>query len=150
MQDRSLPGLVRRERDEPLPGSALVIFDGACGFCTWSVCVLYRPLGVRVHAIPYQWLSVAELAAFGTTRARCVEAVHFVDASRTPTAGADAVNALLRNHPFFGPPVALIARVPVLLRVERRAYTWLAANRVWISRLLGTRLFALIAGDTDS
>jgi len=145
----AIPGLLGACRTEPLPPRNLVIFDGACGFCTWSVMVLDRPLGVRVASIPAQWLKDAELAGLGTTRAACAQAVVFVDATGVPSSGADAVNALLRAHPLFSAPVALALRVPALLRLERAFYRWIARHRVAISRLLGTRRYALI-GETDS
>jgi predicted DCC family thiol-disulfide oxidoreductase YuxK len=147
VRDETIPGLVRHDRGEPLPTSALVIFDGTCGFCTWSVAVLDRRLGVRVQAIPYQWLDDAELAAIGTSRARCADAVHFIDAHGHLSAGADAINALLRDRPLVGPVVRLVARVPLLVSLERRAYVWVTKHRERISQLLGTRRYALITGD---
>ncbi len=147
MRDSTVPGLVRHDRDEPLPAGALVIFDGTCGFCTWSVGVLRRALGVNVSAIPYQWLSDAELAAFDTTRARCADAVHFVDARGDVWAGADAINTLLRDRPFCGVAIRFVTRRPWALALERRAYAWVTRNRERISQLLGTRRYALITGD---
>jgi len=148
-QSAAIPGLLGARRTEPLPRRNLVIFDGTCGFCTWSVMLLDRQLGVRVASIPAQWLTDAELVGLGTSRAACAEAVVFVDASGVPSSGADAVNALLRAHPLFGAPVALALRVPALLRFERSWYRWIARHRVAISRLLRTRRYALI-GEGDS
>ena len=142
-------GLVGAERTEPLPRRDLLIFDGTCGFCTRSVMLLDRPLGIRVASIPAQWLTDAEIALLGTTRAACAEAVVFVDAAGGVSSGADALNALFRGHPLLGAPVALAMRLPPLLRFERAGYRWVARHRVAISRLLGTRRYALI-GATDS
>jgi hypothetical protein len=55
------------------------------------------------------------------------------------------VNALVRGHALFGPVAALMSRTPALLRIERRAYAWVARHRIAISRLLGTRRYAIVA-----
>jgi len=127
-------------------GRDLVIFDGACGFCTWSVMQLRR-LGVRVAAIPFQHLRDVDFQALGTTRAACAGRVHFVDAAGTISTGADAVNALVRDHTFLGPVAGLVLRTPLLLEFERRTYAWVAEHRIAISRLLGTRRFAIVPED---
>jgi len=111
------------------------------------VLLLERPLGIRVTAVPYQWLTNAALAALGTTRAQCTAALQFVDRSGTIRTGADAVNALLRGHPLFGLVVRLALCLPPVVRFERRAYAWVAAHRDRISNLLGTRRYALITDD---
>jgi len=126
---------------------AVVIFDGTCGFCTWSVLLLERPLGIRVTAVPYQWLSDAALAALGTSRAECRAAVQFIDRNGTRWGGADAINALLRDHPLFGLAVRGMMRLPPVARFEHRAYAWIATHREAISKLLGTRGYALIKDD---
>jgi len=129
-----------------LAGRDLVIFDGACGFCTWSVMQLPW-LGVRVAAIPVQRLTGDDLRALGITRAACAESVHFIDAAGTVSRGADAVNALVGGNACIGPLARLISRTPALLTIERRAYAWVAEHRVAISRLLRTRRYAIIPED---
>ncbi len=121
----------------------LLIFDGSCGFCTWSVATALR-LRSDVTATPYQWLDDAELGRVGITRERTQREVHFVDAAGTVYRGADAVNALLASVPRLGLIVRFVRSRPALVRIEQRAYEWIAANRIAISRVLGTQRCALL------
>jgi predicted DCC family thiol-disulfide oxidoreductase YuxK len=138
--------MILLEPPETFAGREFLIFDGACGFCTWSVRQLAR-LGVRVAAIPFQRLRDDDLRTLGITRAACAERVQFVDDRGMIASGADAVNALLRGHALFGPAITLISRTPALLQMERRGYAWVAEHRVAISRMLGTRRYALFPDD---
>jgi predicted DCC family thiol-disulfide oxidoreductase YuxK len=139
-----IEGLLSRDRLDQLPASDLLIFDGACGFCTWSASFAHRAAAQPIHIVPYQWLSDSQLARFGTTRAQCAREVHFIDSRGFSHRGADAANALVQKPYFLRQVLAFIARHEVLLAIEHRCYQWIAAHRVGISRALDTRRHALI------
>jgi predicted DCC family thiol-disulfide oxidoreductase YuxK len=121
-----------------------IIFDGTCGFCTWSIAALGKPSHVA-HVVPYQWLTDAQLETVGTTRAHCIHEVHYVDAGGRVYRGANAVNEALAHAPLIGGILGYVGRHRALLGFERACYAWVAAHRVAISRVLGTRRCALIA-----
>jgi predicted DCC family thiol-disulfide oxidoreductase YuxK len=122
----------------------LLLFDGACGFCTWVVGRLARhPSAHRWGFIPFQHVSDRELEALGTTRSACRLAVHAVDERGALLRGALAMNAVLEGRPAIRLLVRAARSLRPLLQIEMLIYTLVARNRVTISRLLGTARCAI-------
>jgi predicted DCC family thiol-disulfide oxidoreductase YuxK len=135
---------LERDTNGALAGDAFVLFDGACGFCTW-IATRWRahtPPGVRW--VPYQWLEPHDFARFGTTPQECRRAVRFVDERSRVHGGASAVNAILAyTRGGRALVTALYVLFPLLL-LEHLGYALVARFRVPISALLGTRRCALV------
>ncbi|WP_298226871.1 DUF393 domain-containing protein [Gryllotalpicola sp.] len=75
--------------------TALLVFDGDCGFCTSAVDWLKRVLPAAPAAVPYQW---ADLAALGLTAAEAGARVWLVEGAQR-YGGSRAVAELLRRQP---------------------------------------------------
>ena len=139
-----IPRLISRNDAHAAILSDVVVFDGTCGFCTWSIAAFTMRIASGSRVVPSQWLSDVRLAEIGTTREQCAREVHYVDAGGQTYRGADAVNAVLARTPLIGGLTRFVARRPALLAFERACYAWIAAHRVGISRALGTQRCALI------
>lgn len=71
----------------------VLVFDGACGFCTTWVRRLAPVVSADVAVEPYQRL---DLDSLGLTAGECARALQFVDGQQVH-AGAAAVAAFLRS-----------------------------------------------------
>jgi predicted DCC family thiol-disulfide oxidoreductase YuxK len=78
------------------PFSALLIFDGDCGFCTTAVTWATRILPAMPHASPFQW---TDLELYGVTPVEAAHRVWFV-ADGQRFGGAAAMAAILRRQPI--------------------------------------------------
>ena len=83
---------------------ALVLFDGRCGFCAWSVQFAQRVVGSDAHFIPYQSVDVT---AYGLSVQECAQAVQFVDSAGRRSAER-AVAAILRSGRGVWRPIGRI------------------------------------------
>ncbi len=122
----------------------LLVFDGACGFCTWFIGRLAQhPSTVSWGFTPFQNVSDRELEQLGMSRSACRVAVHVVDERGRVLRGALAINAVLERRRAMRVLVRIVRAIRPLLELEVRAYTFVASNRVAISRLLGTARCAM-------
>ncbi len=114
--------------------SLLLIFDGACGFCTWSVYwIKLLDRRDRVQAIPCQQPGLPQ--SVGLTRAQCEEAARAIEPSGRRLRGAAAVCAALAWA--LGLPVlGRICELPGIRSLAEAIYRWIATHR---SRLPGGR-----------
>ena len=71
----------------------VVLFDGRCGFCTWSVQFAQHTVHADADFIPYQSVDVSN---YDLTVEQCADAVQFIDNAQ-PVSGALAVAAILRT-----------------------------------------------------
>jgi predicted DCC family thiol-disulfide oxidoreductase YuxK len=110
----------------------VVLFDGHCGFCTWSVNFARNVVRADVQFEPYQKVDVA---AYGLTVEQCADAVQFVMGD-VQLSGARAVAAVLRRGrglwPGFGKAIDFRGMQPIAARV----YNAVARHR---GRLWGVR-----------
>lgn len=110
-----------------LPDHLAVIFDGSCGFCTWSVELLERlDRHDRVVAVPFQGPGVLE--RHGVARGDAEDAVWATSPSGKRYRGAGAANLALA--------VALGTRLPMILytlpglrQLQDALYATVARNR---------------------
>ena len=103
-----------------------LVFDGDCGFCTWSVDMAKKWIRPRARIVPWQR---ADLAALGLTEEQCQLAVQWVSASGDVRAGGRAVAALLRSSPAPWPVLGALADVPGIAQLVDALYRLIAANR---------------------
>ena len=103
----------------------LVIFDGACGFCTWCVHAAQRYVQAPMDYAPYQHL---ELAAWGLHEDQ-VSASVYVITSSTTLSGARAVAAIMKRGRRPWPVLGSILDAPVLRPFAERGYRFVARHR---------------------
>ena len=110
----------------------LVLFDGRCGFCAWSVGFAQRVVGSHAHFVPYQSVDVTD---YGLTVQECAEAVQFVDASGSESAER-AVAAILRSGTGVWRPIGQLVGSAPVRPLAGVAYSFVARHR---GRLWGVR-----------
>jgi predicted DCC family thiol-disulfide oxidoreductase YuxK len=103
----------------------VVLFDGACGFCTWCVLAEKRYVRSGLAFIPYQR---ADLATLGVSAAQAAESVQFVVDGRV-LAGARAVAAVLRNGRLPWPVIGGLLDAPAVRPLAERGYRFVARHR---------------------
>ena len=107
-------------------GETTLVFDGDCGFCTWSVDRTKKWIRPRARILPWQR---ADLVALGLTEEQCQLAVQFVSADGDVRSGGRAVAATLRDSPQPWPLLGRLAEVPGLAQLVDALYRLIAANR---------------------
>ena len=110
----------------------VVLFDGYCGFCTWSVDFARRRVHANAEFIPFQSVDVA---AFGLTVAQCVREVQFVGRDGA-LGGERAVAAVLKSGAPTWRALGAVIDSPVIRPVSGVAYRVVARHR---GRLRGIR-----------
>lgn len=127
------PGIGARSLSTHLPSTAVLIFDGNCGFCSSSARFTRHWVDRRRRfAIePFQRL---DLATFGLTVEQASQEAWFVTPSGIKYAGAQAISAALRAGAPLWRPVGWLLAAPGLRSLAELIYRWVSANR---SRLPG-------------
>ena len=105
---------------------AVLIFDGACGFCTTTANYIQRHSSTPIQAHPWQFIDVT---VFGLTKAQVAAKVYLVVDSR-PFSGHEAFaqililqrNILLRafGHSMMVPPMSWLGRPAYFLIAKYR------------------------------
>jgi len=103
----------------------VLVFDGDCGFCTWSAARIDRWAGGALDVVPWQR---TDLAALGLTDSQCSTAVQYVDADGIASGGAAVAFALQQCRQPWRTVGAVLA-LPWLGPVVERGYVVVAANR---------------------
>lgn len=115
------------------PSTPLLVYDGACGFCTRWVGRVKRLTGPAVRYAPYQDVA-PNLPHIPTHAFR--QSVHLLHASGPPLTGAAAICRLLA---FSRLPWTLLwpvyRSVPPAAWTLELAYRLIARNRAVVSRL---------------
>lgn len=102
-----------------------LVFDGECGFCTWTVQWLRRlDRRRRVELVPLQAHGAAESVGVSVVQAQ--ESVRWQESDGTRRAGAGAANAALA--------AAIGTRLPLRIysgtaRLQERLYDWVSVRR---------------------
>lgn len=104
---------------------AVLVFDGDCGFCTWSAARIERWACGGLDVVPWQR---ADLPGLGLTEDQCATAVQFVDGDGVASGGAAIARALQRcRQPWRS--VGCVLAQPWLGPIVERGYVVVAANR---------------------
>jgi len=112
-------------------GPAVVLYDGDCGFCRWSLAkVLGWDRDRRLRPVSIQSVQGASLLGDLSEEER-MESWHLIVEDRRYSAGA-ALAPMLRLLPGGRAPAALAERFPA---TTERAYRLIAANRGRLGRL---------------
>ena len=103
----------------------VLVFDGDCGFCTWSAGLLQRWSTAGLAVVPWQR---ADLGALGLTADECATAVQCVAPDGTYSGGLAVARALRGcRQPWRSAGVVLA--IPALRPLVEHGYAWVAANR---------------------
>lgn len=105
---------------------ATVLFDGDCGFCTWSAGKLQRWVKPPSTIIPWQR---ADLAALGVSQEQCERALQWVPESGAPVAGGRAVVAILLASPQPWRALGAVLCAPGIRWLVDKGYELTASNR---------------------
>ncbi|GAA3022596.1 DUF393 domain-containing protein [Streptosporangium longisporum] len=108
-----------------MTGEPVLVFDGDCGFCTTSVGLAERLVGIRARVVPWQR---ADLPALGVTRERAEYELLWVEDGRV-RGGAQAVAGLLIAAGLPWSPLGFLLRLPPVRWVAHGLYRLVAANR---------------------
>ena len=105
---------------------ARLIYDGECGFCTWSAAKARR--WVRVDADVVAWQS-APLREWGLTPQECADAVQWVGSRHERRSGARAVAAALQSGAQPWRFIGSVLDTPAMRGPAQRVYQWVAKHR---------------------
>lgn len=120
-----------------------LIFDGACGFCTWSAEWIRRhDEAGRLSIQPYQTADLGQLSP-GLTPQMASQSVYFVRADGRRFHGAWAVFETLRCLPGVWHVLGRVMANPLLSALAEPFYRLVANNRTRISRWLGLTVCAV-------
>jgi predicted DCC family thiol-disulfide oxidoreductase YuxK len=108
----------------------MLIFDGACGFCTWAAQWIQRlDRYGHVAIVPFQKPNAPERV--GLTREQCEKAAWAVEPDGTRYRGAAAIYAALAWA--LGCPWLLhVYRLPLIRSLVDVLYFCIAATRKWL------------------
>ena len=121
----------------------VVLYDADCGFCRWSLDKILRwDRGRELRAVEIQSEEGDRLLADMSEDER-LASWHFVTPDERRLSGGSAVGPLARLLPF-GLPVAVLAET--FPRITDRVYRWVARNRVWLGRRVGSHACAVDPG----
>ncbi len=103
----------------------IVLFDGKCGFCTWSVNFARASVHADVDFVPYQSVDVSR---FGLTVEQCAAAVQFVGPGGA-VAGERAVARVLESGGAAWKPVGRLIGSPPIRPIAAAVYRFVARHR---------------------
>jgi len=123
--------------ETPAPPRPLLIYDGECEFCRYSIARWRRVTGDRVDYAPYQEIA-ARFPEIPTER--FAESVHLIEPDGRWSWGAEAVFRALASVPGRGGSLWLYRHVPGFATASEWCYRVVARHRpalTWITRWLG-------------
>ncbi|MCB0920157.1 MAG: DUF393 domain-containing protein [Actinobacteria bacterium] len=103
-----------------------VVFDGDCGFCTWSIDQMKRWVKPPAAVVPFQF---ADLQRLGLTLAECEAAVQWVPVRGPARSGGRAVAAILKTSGFPWSGLGTLADLPGVRVLVDLLYRQVAAHR---------------------
>lgn len=103
----------------------VVLFDGRCGFCTWSVQFAQKTVRADADFIPYQSVDVGR---YGLSLDQCADAVQFIDNAGS-VSGALAVAAILRTGRGVWTPLGRLVGSAPIRPLAEVSYRFIARHR---------------------
>lgn len=108
-----------------MPDTPIVLFDGACGFCTW--CVRFAHVRVKADLIYLPYQSV-DLESLQVELSNAEKSVQFVSDGRVLQSSA-AVKAIFSHGSKPFQMLATVMGLPVLRDLMEAGYWWVAKHR---------------------
>ncbi|MBV8234210.1 MAG: DUF393 domain-containing protein [Acidimicrobiia bacterium] len=105
----------------------MLIYDGDCGICNRSADWARAHLPAGTEIVP--WQSIDDLAALGLRVGDVETAAYWVDEDGTLHRGEAAAAAVLQRAGGWWRPAGKAVGAPVVRRLARVVYVWVAANR---------------------
>jgi predicted DCC family thiol-disulfide oxidoreductase YuxK len=103
----------------------VLVFDGACAFCSGCARLLER-IGPDAEIVPWQHADLAEL---GVTEQRATDAVQLVQIDGTVRSGHEAIAAVLTTAGSIWRVIGRVLLLPGISWVAARVYRLVAENR---------------------
>lgn len=120
-----------------MPERDVLVFDGACGVCTWLAdWVGRRDARQRLTIVPYQTADLDALAP-GLTREMAARSVYLVTRRGRRYHGARAAFETLKRLPGAWRVAGAIGALPPLSALAQPFYRLVANHRAALSRRLG-------------
>jgi predicted DCC family thiol-disulfide oxidoreductase YuxK len=110
-------------------GTAVLVFDGDCGFCSSAARWVSAGWHGPAHAVPWQELSPAELAGFGLTEDDARRTVWWLDAGGRRFSGHRAVAHSLAAGRGWRRALGRLLLVPPLPWLGAAVYPLVVRNR---------------------
>lgn len=110
----------------------LVIYDGDCGFCVRWITKIRQYIRGKIEFISYQQ-GISDIS--GLTLEECQKSVQYIDKHRKRYSGAYAVNKIMTHIKWFSWMVKLYEKSQVIADFQEKAYTAVAVNRPFFSKL---------------
>lgn len=119
---------------EPASARPVLIFDGQCGFCRFSVAWLRARTGSAV-----EYLAAADVGERFPTLSRnaLARAVHLVESDGRTSSAAEAIVRTLRLGADRRLPLAIYSRVPLVRPIAELGYRIIARCRPILTPLMG-------------
>ena len=103
----------------------VVVFDGRCGFCTWSVDFARRRVRANAEFVPYQ---SSDLDRLGMTREQCEREVQWVQGQYI-VGGSSAIAEILQSGDRWWPFIGRVLDRPMVRPTAQRMYEVIARHR---------------------
>ncbi len=117
--------------DTPQQGSALMIYDGDCGFCTYWARRWRTKIGPQLEIVPLQ---DEEKRPDMLTTTELEEAVHLLGPDDDVYRGAEAVFRALALRRRYSPGLWMYRHLPGFRWISECVYRWVAKHRMFVSR----------------
>ena len=118
------------------PGAVVVVYDGECGFCRRSVDeIRRRDRDRRMVYLPRSTPGIEEKLP-ALAEGDFDTGIRVFDPDGTIHVGADGIRHIASQLPIWR-RLAWAYDLPIIRPLARRAYAWVAANRMRISRACG-------------
>lgn len=106
--------------------SALLLYDGDCGFC--SACIAWMVSRTAPSADVEAW-QVRDLGALGLTEQECAEMVQWIGPRSERASGAEALARFLLTGNARGRVLGRALCFPIIRSAARHVYRVVASNR---------------------
>lgn len=103
----------------------VVLFDGRCGFCAWSVNFARNSVHADVEFVPYQSV---DLVDYGLTIEQCAAAVQYVEGGHS-YAGERAIGAILQSGQGMWKPLGRVIGSAPVRPIAGVVYRFVARHR---------------------
>lgn len=120
---------VEHASEQPAADRPVFLYDGGCGFCTWSAWFIERHIPTAAGVTPWQF---ADLQALGVSKAHAEASVQWIDLRRDPAvraSGPAAIARLLVDAGSYWHPLGRLLDMRPIRWVAEPVYRLVARNR---------------------
>lgn len=122
----------------------LLLFDGDCGFCEWSIDHLRKiDQDSKFQIASYQSIAEEDLKSVGLDYEKCEHALQLIGTSGKVHSGIFAFNHFLLRYSPWNLLLIPLYLFPPFLLLEHGVYRAIANNRFRLSQKLGLKACSL-------